>query len=306
MDRFDLYRVFIRVMETGSFTKAAATLNLPRSTVSTAIATLEARLGARLLSRTTRAVSPTQDGLAFHERCLRIVEDNEELEGLFRHDGGAAPAGKLTVDMPARIGRLIVAPALPDFLERYPGIDLQIGATDRAVDLIGENVDCALRVGELPESRLIARNLGTLPLINVASPAYLSRYGIPETPACLSTGHYAVRYVSPTTGRTENWEWKEGSEEKSLALPGRVTVNNAEAYIACCLAGLGLIQIPAYDVQDHLKAGELVEVLPAYRSPPLPMALVYPHRRHLSHRLQVFADWLVRLMDETLGNTSSA
>lgn len=298
MDRIELYRVFVRVVETGSFTKAAATLNLPRSTVSTAVATLEGRLGTRLLSRTTRAVSATQDGISFYERCLRLIEDNEELEGLFRHDGAGAPAGKLTVDMPGRIGRLIVAPALPGFLERYPGIELQIGTTDRAVDLIGENVDCALRVGALPDSGLIARNLGLLELINVASPGYLARHGTPETPRDLQSGHYAVRYASPTTGRVEDWEWIEDGEDQTIALPGRVTVNSAEAYIACCLAGLGMIQIPAYDVQAQLASGELVEVLPAYRAEALPMALVYPHRRHLSHRLQVFADWMAQLMRE--------
>lgn len=300
MDRIDLYRVLVRVVEAGSFTKAAVTLNVPRSTVSTAIATLEARLGTRLLSRTTRKVSPTQDGLAFYERCLRLIEDSEELDALFRRDGSSAPAGRLAVDMPGRIGRLIVAPALPDFLERYPAIDIQIGMTDRTVDLIGENVDCAVRIGELPDSGLIARNMGLLPLVNVASPAYLASHGTPRTPADLAEGHLAVRYASPTTGRTESWEWLEGGELKTLPLPARVTVNSAEGYIACCLAGLGLIQVPAYDVQAHLAAGELVEVLPDYRCPPMPVTLLYPHRRHLSHRLQVFADWLASLLESRL------
>lgn len=300
MDRIELYRVFARVVEAGSFTKAAVTLNLPRSTVSTAVSTLESRLGTRLLSRTTRVVTATQDGLAFYERCRRLIEDSEELEGLFRRDGGGAPSGKLTVDMPGRIGRLIVAPALPDFLDRYPGIDLQIGTGDRAVDLIGENVDCALRVGPMPDSGLIARTIGTLPLINVASPSYLSRYGTPSGPEDLASGHFAVRYASPTTGRIENWEWIEEDLTRTLQLPGRITVNSAEAYIACCLAGLGLIQIPAYDVQAHVEAGELVEVMPHHRAESMPVALVYPHRRHLSHRLQVFADWLTDLLDTRL------
>lgn len=300
MDRIDLYRVLVRVVEAGSFTKAAVTLNVPRSTVSTAIATLEARLGTRLLSRTTRKVSPTQDGLAFYERCLRLIEDSEELDALFRRDGSSAPSGRLAVDMPGRIGRLIVAPALPDFLERYPAIDIQIGMTDRAVDLIGENVDCAVRIGELPDSGLIARNMGLLPLVNVASPAYLARHGTPHTPADLSDGHVAVRYASPTSGRTESWDWLEGGELKALSLPGRVTVNSAEGYIACCLAGLGLIQVPAYDVRAQLEIGELVEVLPDFRCPPMPVTLLYPHRRHLSHRLQVLADWLCSLLEERL------
>ncbi|MFN7163613.1 MAG: LysR family transcriptional regulator [Hyphomonas sp.] len=291
MDRLQHYRVLVRVVEAGSFTKAATTLDIPRSTVSTVIAALEVRLGTRLFNRTTRKVSPTQDGLAFYERCLRLLADSEELDGMFRSDA-TQPSGKLHVDLPGRIGRLIVAPALPEFLARYPGIDLQLGVTDRAVDLIGENVDCALRVGELPDSGLIARSLGVLPLINVASPAYLARHGTPQVPADLEKGHLAVRYASPSTGRPEAWEWLEEGTIRSRMLPARVTVNSAEGYIACCLAGLGLIQIPAFDVQDHIRAGDLIEVLPDHRCAPMPIHLVYPHRRHLSPRVQLFASWL--------------
>ena len=270
-------------------------MDIPRSTVSTMVAGLEARLGTRLLNRTTRKVSPTNDGLAFYERCLRLLADSEELDGMFRIDG-SGPSGKLHVDVPGRIGRLIVAPALPDFLARYPRIDIQLGVTDRAVDLIGENVDCALRVGELPDSSLVARSLGVLALVNVASPSYLARHGTPYSPADLESGHLAVRYASPSTGRPEAWEWIEHGTIRSRMLPARVTVNGSEGYIACCLAGLGLIQIPAYDVRNHLLAGELVEVLPDYRCKPLPMHLVYPHRRHLSYRVQLFADWLQDLL----------
>lgn len=295
MDRLQHYRVFVRVVEAGSFTKAAVTLDIPRSTVSTVIASLEGRLGTRLFNRTTRKVSPTQDGLAFYERCLRLLADSEELDSMFR-TGRIELTGKLHVELPGRIGRLIVAPALPAFLSRYPGIDIQLGVTDRAVDLVGENVDCALRVGELPDSGLIARSLGVLPLINVASPAYLARHGLPATPADLEAGHLAVRYASPTTGRPEAWDWMDDGVVRSRMLPARVTVNSAEGYIACCLAGLGLIQIPAYDVQEHIRAGELVEVLPDDRCTPMPMHLVYPHRRHLSRRVQVFADWLVEML----------
>lgn len=295
MDRLGHYRVFVRVVEAGGFTKAAMTLDIPRSSVSTIIAALEARLGVRLLNRTTRSVSPTQDGLAFYERCLRLLADSEELDGMFG-SGGAGPSGKLHVELPGRIGRLIVVPALPDFLARYPGIDLQLGVTDRAVDLVSENVDLALRVGSLPDSGLIARSLGTLALINAASPAYLAQHGVPRSPADLEPGHFAVRYASPTTGRPEPWEWMEGGVLRALMLPARVTVNSAEGYIAAALAGLGLIQIPAYDVQNHLCAGELVEVLPGHRCEPMPMHLVYPHRRHLSHRVQLFAEWMVEIL----------
>ena len=293
MDRIDLYRIFARVVDCASFTRAADTLGLPRSTVSAAVQELEARVGARLLHRTTRKVAPTLDGAAFYDRALRLVADAEEVEGLFRE--GSVPSGPLRIDVPSRIGRLIIAPNLPGFLTRYAEIDIVLGVTDRAVDLIEDRVDCVLRVGPLPPSGLIARSLGDLPLINVASPAYLKRHGTPRAPDDLQ-GHLTVNYASPSTGRVEEWEWTEGGETLTRALPGRVTVNNAEAYIACGLAGLGLIQIPAYDIRQHLESGELVEVMRKHRAAPMPMTLLYPHRQHLSRRLHVFADWLEGLL----------
>jgi len=298
LDRIDLFRIFIRVVDCASFTRAAATLDLPRSSVSTAIQELEGRIGARLLHRTTRNVSPTNDGVAFYERCTRVISDVEETENLFRQKA-SRPSGKIRVNVPGRIGRLIIAPALSSFLTRYPDIDIDIGVTDRAVNLAEDGVDCVLRAGHLADSSLIARLIGELPLLNVAAPTYLQRYGIPDKPEDLD-GHLAVNYASPSTGRIEDWEWKEDGDIKKRALRGRVTVNNAEAYIACCLAGMGLIQIPAYDVQAHLDANELVEVMPAYRAPPLPLTILYPSRQHLSRRLSVFVDWLeALLLDQT-------
>ncbi|PAY08326.1 LysR family transcriptional regulator [Bradyrhizobium sp. UFLA03-84] len=298
MDRIDLFRVFLRVVECASFTRAADTLGLPRSSVSSAVAELEQRVGARLLHRTTRKVSPTHDGAAFYERCLRVVADVEEAETLFRQTA-AEPSGRLRVGVPGRIGRLIIAPALPAFLDRYPQIDIDLGVTDRAINLIEDSADCVVRVGPLGDSGLIARPLGNLTLINVASAEYLARHGTPQTPDDLGT-HWAVNYASPSTGRIEEWEWHEQGAARTIAMRGRVTVNSAEAYIACCLAGLGLIQIPAYDVKRHLDAGDLVEVMPQHRAMPMPMTLLYPHRQHLSRRLQVFADWLTALLKEKL------
>jgi DNA-binding transcriptional LysR family regulator len=290
VDRIDLFRTFARVVECASFTRAADSLGLPRSTVSAAVSELEERVGARLLHRTTRKVSPTQDGVAFYERCLRLIADMEETEGLFR-EASAGTSGKLRVDVPGRIGRLVIAPALPDFLEAHPQLDIELRLTDRAVDLVEESVDCVLRVGPLSDSGLVARKIGDLRLINVASPAYLETHGAPTHPAELSA-HIAVNYSSPSTGRVEAWEWLDDGEVRTTAVRGRVTVNSAEAYIACCLAGLGLIQIPAYDVKQHLTSGELIEVMPGHRAAPMPMSLLYPHRKHLSRRLQAFADWL--------------
>lgn len=290
MDRIDLFRVFARVVECASFTRAADTLGLPRSTVSAAVQELEARMGARLLHRTTRRVAPTQDGAAFYERAVRIIADMEETEALFRRTG-AKPAGKLRVDVPGRIGRLLIAPALPAFFEAFPDIEVDLGVTDRAVNMVEDSVDLALRVGPLAETGLVARPLGALALVNVASPAYLARHGTPSHPSALG-GHFVVHYASPSTGRVEPWEWEEEGETHTMAVRGRVSVNSAEAYIACCLAGLGLIQIPAYDVRPHLASGELVAVMPEHCAAPLPMTLLSPHRRQLSARVQVFRSWL--------------
>ena len=298
MDRIDLFHIFSRVVECSSFTRAANTLGIPRSSVSAAVQELEGRIGARLLHRTTRKVTPTQDGIAFYDRCQRIIADVEDTENLFRQTA-AQPSGKLRIDVPGRIGRLIIAPALPDFLDRYSQIDIDLGVTDRAVNLVEDGVDCVLRVGPLSDSGLVARPIGELPLINVASPAYLERYGTPQTPADLG-GHHAVNYASPSSGRVEDWEWIEDGTLRTLPMRGRVTVNSAEACIACCLVGLGLIQIPAYDVRRHLEAGELVEVMADYRAEPMPMTLLYPYRQHLSRRLQVFADWLEMLLKRQL------
>ena len=294
MDRIDLFRVFARVVESANFTRAANTLGLPRSSVSAAISELETRVGARLLHRTTRRVAPTHDGAAFYERCVRLIAEVEEAEALFRR-GANDVAGKVKIDMPGRIGRLIVAPALPEFLAAHQHIEVELGVTDRAVNLVEENVDGVLRVGPLADSAMIARPIGELVLINVASPAYLARHGTPKSPGDLHA-HLVVKYASPTSGRVEDWEWIEQGLVRTMPARGRVTVNSAEAYIACALAGLGLIQIPAYDVRNHLDAGELIEVMSDHRAAPLPLTLLYPTRQQLSRRFQVFSDWLEDLL----------
>ncbi len=304
MDRFDQLRIFIRVAQSGSFTAAAEQLDLPRPTVSLAIRQLEARLGARFLHRTTRRVSVTRDGEALLEQALALVADSEELDQQFRGDGPSLQ-GHLRVDMPSRIARRQVAPALPAFLDRHAQLTLEIGSSDRAVDLVLEGLDCALRVGELPSTSLVARPIGRLRLISCASPAYLERHGVPQTPDDLDR-HQAVQYASPTSGRAVPWEWQADGHTQVRQMPSRVSANNAETYIACCLAGLGLIQIPAFDVHEHLQRGELVEVLAAHLPAAMPVHIVYPHRRHLPRRVQVFSDWLAELLGPCLETPTGA
>ena len=298
MDRLHAIEVFVRVVDAGSFTRAADSLSIPRSSASTIVQRLEAHLGVRLLQRTTRRMQLTEEGATYHAWCQRLLADLDEGEGLFR-SAGQAPRGRLRVDVPSRIARRVIAPALPVFFARYPAIELELRSSDRTVDLVEEGVDLASRVGELRDSRLAARALGHLSMVNLASPAYLERHGTPSTPADLP-GHVAVAYASPSSGRVDDWEYVEDGRVLNVPLRATVTVNNAETYIGCCLAGLGLIQIPAYDAREHLRDGSLVEVLAAWPAAAMPLSALYPHRRHLSPRVTAFLDWLVPLFGAEL------
>ena len=294
MDQIDTLKLFVRLSQTLSFSQTAEDFGLPRATVSNAIAQLEARLGVRLLHRTTRKVQLSQDGLVLLSRCDALLSEFDEIHRLFKTEQDSV-AGRLRVDVPSRIARRVIAPALPAFLNQYPQIELELGSTDRKVDLVQEGIDCAVRVGHLDDSSLVARSFGVLPVINCASPDYLDCYGTPLHPDQLAE-HWMIRYAVGS-GRVLPWDYVNEQGLTQLAnIKGRVTVNNAETYIACALEGLGLIQVPHYDVAHHLASGALVQVLPQYRAEALPIHLLYPHRRHLSPRVQVFMDWMNSLM----------
>ena len=295
MDRIDQYRVFIRVAEMGSFIKAAHVLELPRASVSAAIQQLELSMGARLLHRTTRQVRLTADGVQLLERVRLFLAEAEDIDQLF-HAGQRKISGRLNIDVPSRIARRLIAPALPSFLRSYPRLQLALGSTDRAIDLVQEGVDCAVRVGTLNDSSLVVRPLGHIALINCASPAYLRDHGVPVSPRDLTKGHWSVGYAAASTGRVLPWEYQNLKSEQLIAVPSRVIVNNAESYIACCLSGVGMIQIPRFDVQHLLDRGELLEVMPEFRATSMPVSLIYPHRRQRSRRLIAFIEWFETLM----------
>lgn len=297
MDRIDHIQIFLRVADTGSFTQAAEQLGWPRASVSLAVQQLEKRLGTRLLHRTTRRVSLTPDGELLVDRARSLVADMEELEQQFQPTDHTAK-GRLRVDVPSRIARLLVAPALPDFFTRFPAIELELGSSDRMIDLVQDGVDCALRVGGLANTSLVARPLGTFVMVNCASPAYLDTHGTPRSADDLHS-HWAVHYGTGG-GRQTEWEWLDQGHPRQCSLRSRVAVNNVETYIASALAGMGLIQVPHYDVAAHLAAGELVEVLPQARAAAMPVHLVYPHRRHLSPRVQGFSRWIEALLAPSL------
>ncbi|HEY1151630.1 MAG TPA: LysR family transcriptional regulator [Pseudoduganella sp.] len=294
MDRFDAMRLFTRIVELRSFSKAADDLMLPAATATHTIKQLEARLGVRLLHRTTRQVSPTLDGEAYYQRCLRILADVEETEAGFG-TSGVLPKGKLRVDLQETLARHYVLPRLREFFARYPDIDLEIGMGDRFVDLVREGMDCVLRAGELRDSSMVARRVASLAQVTVATPAYFDRHGVPSTPDEL-TGHRAVNFYSSASGRMLPFAFRAGGEMRYVDLPGKVGVINAEAYVACCLNDLGLIQLPRYHVAALLQEGALREVLAEFAPPPMPVSVLYPHQRQLSPRVRAFVDWLADVM----------
>lgn len=288
MDRFDAMRVFSRVVERRSFTQAAEDLGLPRSTVTDAVKQLEARLGVRLLQRTTRHVSPTLDGAAYHQRCISILDDIEDAEGAF---AGARPRGLLRIDVHGTLARHFVLPSLPAFLSAYPEIELYMSEGDRLVDLVREGIDCVLRVGEPQDSDMIGRRMTMLDEITCASPDYIARHGRPKGFDSLE-GHRMVGFRASITGVPIPLEFQVGDKVEHVALPVTVAVNAAESFVAAARLGLGLIQVPRYHVERDLHAGTLVELLESCRPTPTPVFLLYPRNRQLSPRVRVFIDWL--------------
>jgi DNA-binding transcriptional LysR family regulator len=283
-------RVFTRVVERRSFTLAAEDTGLPRSTVTDAVKQLEARLGVRLLQRTTRHVSPTLDGEAYYRRCLTILSDIEDAEGAF---AGAKPKGLLRVDVHGRLARHFVLPGLPAFLTEYPDIQLYMSEGDRLVDLIREGIDCVLRVGDLQDSDMIARRVGLLEEVTCASPGYIARFGMPQRLDDLS-GHRMIGFWSTAIGGLLPMEFSVAGAIRNVSLPAVVSVNGADTLAAAARLGLGIMQAPRYALEGDLRNGTLVEILPDNPPAPTPVSLLYPRSRQLSPRVRVFIDWLSR------------
>jgi len=289
-------QIYLRVAELASFTQAAESMGLPKASISSAVQRLENQLGTRLLHRTTRKVQMTQDGQAFYERCKDLLADMEELQTMFQV-GQSGLVGRLRVDMSSGIAKDLVVPRLPEFLRQHPQLDIELSSTDRRVDLVREGFDCVLRVGMLADSSLIARPLGHLRLINCASRDYLDSYGTPLSLDDLPE-HRLIHYVPNLGARSPGFEYVDeaSSASRFVTMPGAVTVNNSDAYLAACLAGLGLIQVPEIGVREQLATGRLVEVLPRYRAAPMPVSLLYANRRQLPKRVQAFMVWLAEVM----------
>lgn len=294
MDQLSAMRAFVRVVEVGTFTRAAQLLDLPKPTVTKLIQQLEAHLRVQLLNRTTRRVTVTMDGAAYYERALRVLGEIDELDQSMT-SSQARPSGRLRVDVSASLATDIILPALPRFHARYPEIQVDMGLSDRPADLIGENLDLAVRAGAIDDQSLIARRIGEMVLITCATPGYLAQYGTPQHPRDLENGHLAVGYRRAGTSRTLPFTF--ASAKETIEIQGNyiVSLNEGTGYLAAGLAGLGVMQLPIFMAQAHVEAGRLVPILSDWCTKPKPLHIVYPPNRHLSNKVRVFVDWLAEL-----------
>ncbi|WP_431145134.1 LysR substrate-binding domain-containing protein [Pseudomonas alvandae] len=296
MDRFDAMQAFVRVVEAGSFTKAAETLHMSKTTVTQLVQQLEARLRVKLLNRTTRKVNVTADGAVFYERAIRLLADLDDAETSLS-GAQALPRGRLRVDVPSPLAALILIPALPAFYERYPDIQIDMGVSDRIVDMIDENVDCVVRGGELTDQSLIARRVGDLALGVFAAPSYLARLGTPAHPRELEDSqHRVVGFLWARTGKALPYAMHR--QDEHLHIKGRyaLAIDDGNAYLAAGLAGLGVLWLPTYMSRIHQAQGTLVPLFEDWRLESMPMYVAYPPNRHISAKLRVFIDWVVELM----------
>ena len=296
MDYFTSVKAFIQVVQAGSFVRAAQTLNLPRNTVTKHIQSLESHLRVKLLNRTTRRISLTNDGTAYYERMVRVVDQWLEAESDLISAQGR-PHGRLRVDMGSTMATMLVLPALPDFQKRYPELQLDIGVSDRPVDLLGDRVDCVIRGGTLSDPSLIARRLGSLEFVTCATPEYLASHGTPLHPSDLENGHQMVRYFFAGTHRRLPVEFVRANERITVEADYFVSVNDSNALLVAALAGMGVLQTLRFMAEPHFKSGALIQLLEDWSLEPNPIYIVYSPNRHLSARVRVFVDWLVELFE---------
>nr|WP_137923519.1 LysR family transcriptional regulator [Cupriavidus sp. 2SB] len=291
-------RVFVLVAQQASFTQAALRLQVPRSTVSTSISRLEKQLGARLLQRTTRRVVLTSEGQELLGRSERLLEEFEELATLFSTSHQQV-SGLLRVDMPLGMAAGVVMAALPEFMARHPALQIDVCSTDRRVDVIADGFDCVVRAGSVVDESLACRPIGQMPLVNVVSRSYVAAHGVPEKLDDLAM-HWLIHYMPNPSSTPMGFEYEEGGVTRSVPMAHRVTVNNSAAYSAACRAGFGLAQIPLATAAPDLETGLLVEVMTRHVPAPMPINLLYPHRRNVPARVRQFGDWLSERLDNLL------
>lgn len=305
MDRFDTMKAFVRVVEAGSFTKAAQTLHMSRTTVTQLVQQLEARLRLKLLNRTTRKVNVTEDGAVYYERIVRVLAEMEDIDASLPN-ASTSPRGQLRVDVPSPLATMVLVPALPEFHARYPEIQFEMGASDRKVDVIGDNVDCVVRGGEISDQSLVARRVGELQLAAYAAPAYLQRLGAPMHPLELQdSAHRIVRFRWSRGNGGFPYAMRRGAER--LTIQGRhvLSIDDGNTYLAAGLAGLGVLWLQAYMAKEHVATCALVALFEDWQIEPMPLYIAFPPNRHVSKKLRVFIDWIVELMEQHAPVTGS-
>ncbi len=299
MDRIAAMNAFVRVVEAGTFTKAADTLNVPNATVTRLIQGLEQELKVRLLHRTTRSVTVTPEGATYYERVVRLLADLADIESC-ASQSKAKPSGRVRVETAAAIGSLVILPALAEFYRDFPEVEIELGVGNRKADLVAEGIDCAIRAGEVSEQMLVARRIGEFHFTTCATPKFLAAHGTPATPEDLrerpTIGMMSGRNVRPLPFR-----FAQASGEVDLPLSHRLVVNDTTAYLAAALAGLGIVQAPAYAVHEAIRSGQLVPVLQEWDTPGTPVHVIYPPNRYLSAKVRVFIDWTVALFERHEG-----
>lgn len=294
MDQLLAIRAFARVVEAGNFTRAADSLRMPKTTVSKLVQGLEVHLGVQLLTRTTRRVAVTPEGIAYYERTARLLKELDDLDTSFA-SAKARLRGHLRVDVGSSVASRLLLPMLPAFLDRHPEVRVDVGVSDRDVDLIGDNVDCVIRGGPIADAALVSRTIGRARWVTCATPAYLERYGTPKRPRDLTNGHRVVHYLSARTGRVLPMRFQEQKKAIDLDVRHVIGVNESNAHFAAGLAGLGIIQTFAFLSRDAIERGELVAILSPFQPEPYTFHVAYPPNRFVSERLRAFIDWTVEV-----------
>lgn len=289
---FESIKIFIEIVESGSLTQAAENLQLHRPAVTKALQQLEQHSGVRLMQRTTRRIHLTPDGEEFYRRSKPLLAQADDLLESFAPE--RALHGQLRVDMPISFASLLVVPNLPDFYREHPDVEIILSSSDRRRDMLHDGLDCVLRMGELDDGDYIARPMGNIGITTCASPAYLAEFGHPTTLASLQQ-HQAVNWINSSSRRIMPWTFQTLTGTEDVLIPGKLVLDNSEAYIAAGLAGLGILQGMTFFLQPYLDSGRLVEVLPDNPSPARKLSLLYPHR-HLSRKVRVFAEWVEQLL----------
>lgn len=294
MDRIVALRAFGRVVETGSFTKAADSLEVGKASVTRLVQQLEAHLGTQLLTRTTRKVTVTREGASYYDRTIALLRELEEVDVAL----GAQQSnlkGRLRIELSAAFAQRVIIPELGKFQECYPDIHLDFGASDRRIDVVVDNVDCAIRAGAITDEFLVARRVGHFEFVTCASPAYLRKHGVPKHPGELRQGHRVIGFTSARTGRVFPFDFSKGDERFEVEGQSTVSINELNAYVEAGIAGLGIIQTARFAQQAHIDAGVLVPILDDWHSAGLQAHIVYAPNRYVSARLRVFIDWVAEL-----------